>query len=249
MALDEIPYLVRLWKALVEISSEEEARILLHRAVECCPLDVELWLALGRLETYGVARSVLNKARKKLPKERAIWIAAAKLEANGNTSMVGKIIERGIRALQGEEVVIDRDTWMKEAEVADKAGSVLTWVAIITNTIEIGVDEEDKKRTWVADAEECKKKGSIETARAIFYPACTVFLTKKNIWLKAAQLEKSHGSRESLIALLRKAVTYCRQAEVLWLMGAKEKWLAGDVPVARDILQEAYAAIPNSEEI
>ncbi|KAH9783075.1 TPR REGION domain-containing protein [Citrus sinensis] len=210
MALDEIPDSVRLWKALVEISSEEEARILLHRAVECCPLDVELWLALVRLETYGVARSVLNKARKKLPKERAIWIAAAKLEANGNTSMVGKIIERGIRALQGEEVVIDRDTWMKEAEVADRAGS-------------------DKKRTWVADVEECKKRGSIETARAIFSPACTVFLTKKNIWLKAAQLEKSYGCRESLIALLRKAVTYCPQAEVLWLMGAKEKWLAGDL--------------------
>ncbi|KAH9783035.1 TPR REGION domain-containing protein [Citrus sinensis] len=188
MALDEIPDSVRLWKALVEISSEEEARILLHRAVECCPLDVELWLALARLETYGVARSVLNKARKKLPKERAIWIAAAKLEeANGNTSMVGKIIERGIRALQGEEVVIDRDTWMKEAEIAEKAGS--------------------------------------------------------------AQLEKTHGSRESLIALLRKAVTYFPQAEVLWLMGAKEKWLAGDVPAARDILQEAYATIPNSEEI
>ncbi|KAH9727047.1 TPR REGION domain-containing protein [Citrus sinensis] len=188
MALDEIPDSVRLWKALVEISSEEEARILLHRAVECCPLDVELWLALARLETYGVARSVLNKARKKLPKERAIWIAAAKLEeANGNTSMVGKIIERGIRTLQGEEVVIDRDIWMKEAEIAEKAGS--------------------------------------------------------------AQLEKTHGSRESLIAFLRKAVTYFPQAEVLWLMGAKEKWLAGDVPAARDILQEAYATIPNSEEI
>jgi len=35
----------------------------------------------------------------------------------------------------------------------------------------------------------------------------------------------------------------------LWLMAAKEKWLAGDVPAARAILQEAYAAIPNSEEI
>jgi pre-mRNA-processing factor 6 len=32
-------------------------------------------------------------------------------------------------------------------------------------------------------------------------------------------------------------------------MGAKEKWLAGDVPAARAILREAYAAIPNSEEI
>ncbi|KAL9380019.1 hypothetical protein Peur_028501 [Populus x canadensis] len=248
--LEHIPDSVRLWKAAVELCNEEDARTLLGRAVECCPLHVELWLAFARLETYENARKVLNRAREKLPKEPAIWITAAKLEeANGNTPMVGKLIERGIRALQREGVVIDREEWMKEAEAAERAGSVATCQAIIKNTIGIGVEEEDRKRTWVADAEECKKRGSIETARAIYAHALTVFLTKKSIWLKAAQLEKSHGTRESLDALLRKAVTYRPQAEVLWLMGAKEKWLAGDVPSARAILQEAYAAIPNSEEI
>ncbi|KAJ0052254.1 hypothetical protein Pint_02218 [Pistacia integerrima] len=248
--LENIPDSVRLWKAVVELANEEDARLLLHRAVECCPLHVELWLALARLETYINAKKVLNRAREKLPKEPAIWITAAKLEeANGNTNMVGKLIERGVRALQREGFVIDRESWMKEAEAAERAGSVVTCQAIIKNTIGIGVEEEDRKRTWVADAEECKKRGSIETARAIYAHALTVFLTKKSIWLKAAQLEKSHGTRESLDALLRKAVTYCPQAEVLWLMGAKEKWLAGDVPAARAILQEAYAAIPNSEEI
>lgn len=248
--LEHIPDSVRLWKAVVELASEEDARVLLQRAVECCPLHVELWLALARLETYDNAKKVLNKARERLSKEPAIWITAAKLEeANGNTSMVGKIIERGIRALQREGVVIDREAWMKEAEAAERAGSVATCQAIIHNTIGVGVEEEDRKRTWVADAEECKKRGSIETARAIYAHALTVFLTKKSIWLKAAQLEKTNGTRESLDALLRKAVTYRPQAEVLWLMGAKEKWLAGDVPAARAILQEAYAAIPNSEEI
>lgn len=248
--LENIPDSVRLWKAVVELANEEDARLLLQRAVECCPLHVELWLALARLETYENARKVLNKARERLPKEPAIWITAAKLEeANGNTAMVAKIIDRGIRALQREGVVIDREAWMKEAEAAERAGSIATCQAIIHNTIGIGVEEEDRKRTWVADAEECKKRGSIETARAIYAHALTVFLTKKSIWIKAAQLEKSHGTRESLDALLRKAVTYRPQAEVLWLMGAKEKWLAGDVPAARAILQEAYAAIPNSEEI
>ncbi|GAV70443.1 PRP1_N domain-containing protein/TPR_14 domain-containing protein [Cephalotus follicularis] len=248
--LEHISDSVRLWKAVVELASEEDARLLLHRAVECCPLHVELWLALARLETYDNAKKVLNKAREKLSKEPAIWITAAKLEeANGNSSTVGKIIERGIRALQREGLVIDREVWMKEAEASERAGSVVTCRAIISNTIGIGVEEEDRKRTWVADAEECKKRGSIETARAIYAHALTMFLTKKSIWLKAAQLEKSHGTRESLDALLRKAVTYRPQAEVLWLMGAKEKWLAGDVPAARAILQEAYAAIPNSEEI
>ena len=59
------------------------------------------------------------------------------------------------------------------------------------NSIGIGVDDEDQKRTWVADAEECKKRGSIETVRAIYAHAFTV----KSIWLKAAQLEKSHKTR------------------------------------------------------
>ncbi|PWA91115.1 hypothetical protein CTI12_AA093040 [Artemisia annua] len=248
--IENIPDSVRLWKAVVELANEEDAKLLLQRAVECCPLHVELWLALARLETYDAAKKVLNKAREKLPKEPAIWITAAKLEeANGNTAMVGKIIERGIRALQREGVEIDREAWMKEAEAAERAGSVATCNAIISNTIGIGVEEEDRKATWVADAEECKKRGSIETARAIYSHALAAFLTKKSIWLKAAQLEKAHGTRESLDALLRKAVSYTPQAEVLWLMGAKEKWLAGDVPAARHILQEAYRAIPDSEEI
>ncbi|KAM7271925.1 hypothetical protein ACFE04_031139 [Oxalis oulophora] len=248
--LEHIPDSVRLWKAVVELGNEEQARVLLHRAVECCPLHVELWLALARLETYDRARIVLNKARIGLPKEPAIWITAAKLEeANGNSAMVGKIIERGIRALEREGLVIDREAWMKEAEAAERAGSIETCRAIISHTIWIGVEEEDRKRTWVADAEECKKRGCIETARAIYAYALTIFVTKKSIWLKAAQLEKSHGTRESLDSLLRKAVTYCPRAEVLWLMGAKEKWLAGEVGQARKILQEAYAAIPNAEEI
>jgi len=249
-ALEHIPDSVRLWKAVVELANEDDARILLSRAVECCPLHVELWLALARLETYENAKRVLNKARETLPTESSIWITAAKLEeANGNSSMVLKIIDRAVRALQLRRVSIDREAWMKEAEAAERAGSVVTCQAIVNTTIGVGVEEEDRKRTWVADADECKKRGSIETARAIYAHALTFFPGKKSVWLRAAQLEKSHGTSDSLDAMLKKAVGYCPQAEVLWLMGAKEKWLAGDVPSARAILQEAYAAIPNSEEI
>jgi hypothetical protein len=46
--------------------------------------------------------------------------------------------------------------------------------------------------------------------------------------------------RESLEALLQRAVAHCPKAEVLWLMGAKSKWLAGDVPAARSILALAF---------
>ncbi|KAF9606912.1 hypothetical protein IFM89_029511 [Coptis chinensis] len=169
--LEHIPDSLRLWEAIVDLANEEDARLLFHRAVKCCPLHVKLWLALARMETYENAKKVLNKAKEKLPKEPAIWIAAAKLEeANGNTAMVGKIIERGIRRVY-------------------------------------------------------KKGVSIETARAIYAHALTIFLTKKSIWLKAALLEKKHGTRESVDAILRKAITsrtcHRRSSEEIWLAAFK----------------------------
>ena len=106
-----------------------------------------------------------------------------------------------------------------------------------------------RKKLWLDDAESAIQHAKIETARAIYAHALTVFPGKKSIWLKAAFLEKNHGSRDTLDALLRRATLRCPQAEVLWLMAAKEKWLAGDVSAARDILQEAFASNPDSEEI
>lgn len=41
---------VRLWKAAVELHEQDEALMLLSRAVECCPDQVDLWIALVRLE-------------------------------------------------------------------------------------------------------------------------------------------------------------------------------------------------------
>lgn len=80
---------MRLWKAAIELEEEDDARIMLSRAVECCSQSVELWLALARLETYENARKVLNKARENIPTDRQIWLMAAKLEeANGNIGMV-----------------------------------------------------------------------------------------------------------------------------------------------------------------
>ena len=252
-ALENVPNSVRLWKALVDLSPEDDARVLLARATECCPQHVELWLALARLETPENARKVLNKARETLPREPQIWITAAKLEeANGNEKMLDKIIARAIKSLKSHGVTIDREGWIKEAEIAEKSDppSLATCRAIIKATIGEGVEEEDKKRTWKADAEECMKRESAETARAIYAHALdSGFSHKKGLWVKAAMLEKRFGTPDTVDAVLRKAVTVCPNAEILWLMGAKERWLSGDVPSAREILQSAFDANPESEEI
>ena len=249
-ALERIPNSVRLWKLAVELEEPEDARILLARAVECCPSSTELWLALAKLETYENARKVLNTAREHIPTDRTIWISAAKLEeANGNNSMVQKIIDRAIKSLSASGVEINKEFWMKDAMATETAGSILTCQAIIKAVIGVGVDEEDRKDTWLEDAEHCIKEKAFECARAVFAHALSVFPKKKSIWLRAAFFEKNHGSRDSLENLLKEAVRHCPQEEVLWLMAAKSKWLAGDVPAARLILSLAFKANPNSEDI
>uniref|UniRef100_A0A8C3TKG8 Pre-mRNA-processing factor 6 n=1 Tax=Catharus ustulatus TaxID=91951 RepID=A0A8C3TKG8_CATUS len=225
-ALEHVPNSVRLWKAAVELEEPEEARIMLSRAVECCPTSAEFWL------------KVLNKARKNIPMDRHIWITAAKLEeANGNAQMVEKIIERAITSLRANGVEINREQWIQDAEECGKAGSVATCQAIIRAVMGIGIEEEDWKHTWMEDADSCVVHNALECARAIYACALQIFLSKKSVWLRAACFEKNHGTRESLEALLQRAVAYCPKAEVLWLMGAKSKWLAGDVPAARSILR------------
>uniref|UniRef100_A0A3P8WU10 Pre-mRNA-processing factor 6 n=1 Tax=Cynoglossus semilaevis TaxID=244447 RepID=A0A3P8WU10_CYNSE len=249
-ALENVSKSVRLWKTAVELEEPEDARIMLSRAVECCPTSVELWLALARLETYENARRVLNKARENIPTDRHIWITAAKLEeANGNTQMVDKIIDRAIASLNANGVEINREQWIQDAEECDKAGSVATCQAVIRAVLGIGIEEEDRKHTWMEDAESCVAHGAFECARAIYAHALQMFPSKKSVWLRAAYFEKSHGTRESLEALLQRAVAHCPKAEVLWLMGAKSKWQAEDVPAARSILALAFQANPNSEEI
>lgn len=58
----------------------------------------------------------------------------------------------------------------------------------------------------------------------------------------------SSGSQYMLAQVLL-TVYGCMQAEVLWLMAAKEKWLSKEVETARQILAQAFAANPDSENI
>ena len=65
----------------------------------------------------------------------------------------------------------------------------------------------------------------------------------------AARLEKSVNDSAAMDAILKRAVVHCPRAEILWLMAAKERWLCGDVPGARDVLEEAFVVYPESEDI
>ncbi|CAI5735613.1 unnamed protein product [Peronospora destructor] len=253
-ALEFIPNSVKLWKALIELEDLDGARILLGRAVECVPQAVDLWLALARLETYENAKKTLNKARASIPTEPSIWITAAKLEeAQGeNLDMIDRIIQLALKSLQKHQVIMNREMWLKEAEACEQADAPLTCAAIVHASLDVGVDNEDRKRTWMDDAENSINRGALLTAKAIYAAALKVFPGKKSIWLRAVALEKrvqEGKSPEAVEQLLQKAITGCPNAEILWLMAAKEVWINGSVENARLILRQAFSANPNSEAI
>lgn len=57
--LENVPNSIRLWRELIELEGESEAKTLLHKAVECVPHCLEMWLALAKLETYDNAKVII----------------------------------------------------------------------------------------------------------------------------------------------------------------------------------------------
>ena len=105
-----------------------------------------------------------------------IWLTAAQLEeANGSIHRVDSIIEKAIKSLRNNDVIIDREKWLQHAYNMEKTGALHTCGAIVRCILEIGVEPEDRRRTWVEDAEKALKTDSIETAKAIYAYILTVF--------------------------------------------------------------------------
>lgn len=245
------PTSVTLWRTIIDLEKEEEdVKILLSLAIEKIPSCVDMWLALAKLETYENARKVLNQARKTIPTDKSIWIAAAKLEeSQNNISMIDKIISKAVSSLSKQDVVISRESWLKEAENAEKASAPCTSASIVKHTIGIGIDVEDRQRTWADDAKNALNNGAVATSRAILAHSLAAFPTKRSLWMAAVELERSHGDKHSLDEVLAAASERLPEQEIFWLVRAKEKWNDGDIEQARDILTKAFAANPNSEPV
>ena len=187
-------------------TNQNDARILLTRAVELIPHSVELWLALARLGNSQHAKAVLNKARKSIPTSHEIWIAAAQLleqeaideVAEGkepkSAEIVDKTIEMGVRELRKHGVLFTREQWLQEAEKCDEGGKPRTCEAIVKATVAMEVEEEDRFSTWAGEVESMEGRGRIATARAILAYALKVFPNRVKLWERAAYLEQSHGT-------------------------------------------------------
>ncbi|KAJ6619458.1 PRP1 splicing factor, N-terminal-domain-containing protein [Mycena sp. CBHHK59/15] len=261
-ALDSIPNSVRLWKEAINLeTSASDARLLLTRAVEIIPQSVDLWLALAKLGSSEHAKSVLNKARKAIPTSHEIWIAGAHLiehEAQQSATSTIQVIASGtidttimtaVRELRKHGVLFSREQWIAEAEKSDELGMSLTCEAIIKYTITMDIEPQDQVSTWLGDIDAMQAKKRLTAARAVAAFMLKVFPNRADLWEKAIELEPTAGPSTSMESLFEKAVGYCPQSEVFWLMWAKKKWLDDDVPAARRVLEQAFLANPESENI
>ncbi|CAD2103679.1 hypothetical protein YYG_01720 [Plasmodium vinckei petteri] len=249
-AIECIPNSVVLWKEAISLENENNAYILLKRAVECIPQCIEMWIALARLCKYSEAQKVLNEARKQIPTSAEIWINASKLEEKqGNINMVDVIIKRCIENLSQKNVVHERDKWIKFAEECEQSDFLHTCQSIIKNTMNIGVENLNKKRIYKQDAQNCINNKSLHTARCIYNEALKIFKTKKSLWLDLANLELAHGNQANVDDVLQRAVKNCPHSSVLWLMYAKQKWLNNEIDAARKILAESFMHNQNTEVI
>ncbi|KAJ2512831.1 U4/U6 x U5 tri-snRNP complex subunit Prp1 [Coemansia sp. RSA 1939] len=270
-ALEYVPTSVLLWKAAVGLEEPDDARVLLSHAVELVPQSTELWLALARLEPYERAQKVLNRARRAVPASHEIWIAAARLEeqegADPEKKLVSRIMLKAVASLAvGGGALVSRSAWFEQAQQCELDGYPITCQAIVAAAADLDFDDDDlpadRVEAWTEEAERMLTVSEgdggakcVATARAILAHALETMPTSVELWRLAADLEREHGSAtdpslRELDDLLRRGVQHCPQAEVLWLMAAKEKWIrAGDVDGARVVLEEAFAANPDSEAI
>lgn len=249
-AVELIPQSVKLWKALIALEPPADALILLYSAVELIPSSTDLWLALARLETYDNAKSVLNRARKAIPTDIQIWLAAARLEETvGHLHNVDNIIQKTLIAMAKNNVKVDRDSMLHEAETTVTTYPA-TATAIVKQCINLGVDELDYRNTLMADIETYKtSKPSIQMARIVYEHGLQLFSTSQALWLAAVGTEREIGDKQHMLVILQRATTAIPQSTLVWLMAAKEVWLTGDVDEARKLLQSAFERKPDSEEI
>jgi len=255
-ALETVPTSVALWKSAVDAAaSPSDARVLLARAVECCPREPDLWLALARLETHAQARKVLNRARKALPADRSVWLAAAKLEeAHGQVDAPDALLPRALKALKAAGAPSgDREGWLTEAKAAEEEGCPRTCRAVVRATARLDVEPEDRAATWSADARDAARAGRGSTARALWEVAVEEFPDRADLWRGAADLEREEalgGTAENEEELLAKACAHLPREPDLWLRRARSAWRRrGDLAAARAILEEASEAAPDCEDV
>ncbi|VEU42754.1 unnamed protein product [Pseudo-nitzschia multistriata] len=257
VAVEKVPTAIELWMALARLETYEEAQKTLNKARKALPLEKSIWMAASKLEESQNHLSripkLVDKAFKTLAKKDVVisrnqWISEAEdCEMAGaphtSAAIVAKAIGLG---------VLDEDrirTWSDDAKQVLARGHVATARAILAHALQ---QFPSRKGLWMQAVELEKTAGAKNVSTDFAESAANdtgegAENSRENN--ENNQSKKQHVLNESLDQVLQAASERLPRVEVFWLLRAKERWLAGFVDSARDILTKAFEANPDSERV
>lgn len=138
--------------------------------------------------------------------------------AQGNAPKVAKLVKRAFRKLKEAGVNISREQWLKEAEQCESSGSLMCSEAIISESLNHGLDDyleqyqseqekqEKKIEIWIENSRTYQQHGAAKCARILLNAALEAYPDKKELWNQLIQLEEATGTPESQAEVLKNAV-------------------------------------------
>ena len=205
-----------------------QARKIIRRGVEVCPLVEDVWLEAMRLSKTDNAKVIAAQAIKHLPKSVKLWLAAAGLESLASQK---KLVLR--RAL--EFVPRSLAVWKAAIEL-ENAEDARIMLARAVECIPAAGD------LWIGLA----KLESYENARKVLNKARAANPTDHRIWLTAAKLEEAHGKTDVTDKIVARAVTSLEQLQVsldrtAWLKEAQMAEQEGHIATGAAIVRATLA--------
>lgn len=249
-----VPTSVDMWLALARLETHTNAQRVLNQARLALPADPSIWVAAAKLEEAHLppmpapgSASAPAPAAGAAGEAGAAGAAAAPAPAPAPT-IVEKIVTRALKSLTAQQAAVDRDTWLRLAEEAEKSSAPRTAAAIVSATADVGVEEADRRRTWLADAEALEGKGAVACARAMYARLLEAFSDKEGVWLRAVALEKrARSNAGGGAAASAAAASAAAAASGSAAAGAAKAEGAGAAPAVDALLARAVASVPSSE--
>lgn len=255
-ALEFLPSNSKLWKALVELESEDDdVKRILEKATQLCPDDWELWLGLLKLSSYYDSKKALNSARKQLPKNPHIWVTALKLEERENAEVseqkLTKMLKKGFEELEKYSYDHDKTFWLEEAAIAEKEGFKSTAKAIVENLFVLLSKSDNQIEEVFKAAEQLSKESASKSSIHIYDLLTHEYPNNISCWSRLFKvLREEKLGKEEIYRFYEKAIKANPEVEVLRLMYAKDAWVTcSDVPHARSVLDKAEKDLQKSEKI
>lgn len=247
-----VPTSVDMWLALARLETHTNAQRVLNQARLALPADPAIWVAAAKLEEAHLppAPAVAPAAVSSSDGGAGAGAGASAVPAAASPAptIVEKIVSRALKSLTAAQAGVDRETWLRLAEEAERTAAPRTAAAIVAATADVGVEEADRRRTWLADAEALEGKGAVACARAMYARLLEAFPDKEGVWLRAVALEKRARTAAASSSPSAAAGSAGAGAGAGAGSGSSaSSSAAGAAPAVDALLSRAVAAVPSSE--